>query len=166
MHAIKMIFNLALSILPSTVFATIVPVANEVVEASLKGDGSTSFAEGYVQLNKTNGTISLLLQPVIPACPAGNSCPEATPAPFDYFLEGVKARVDECDAVIYQAEQSRDHSIRVILVDNAQYDYERCPTFLPVPETVVQVEQIFYGPNSTEEKAGYFAAEALAPIRY
>ncbi len=85
---------------------------------------------------------------------------------MDYFLEGVKVRLDECDAVIYQAEQKTDHSIRVLLIDNTQYNYERCPTFLPVPETVVQVEQTFYGPSSSEEKSEYFAADALAPVRY
>lgn len=166
MHAIRTILVLTLSVFTSQGFATIVPVTDEVVEASFRSDGGKNFLDGYVQLNKTNGTISLLLQPVMSPCPIGNSCPEVMPAPFDYFLEGVKATVDECDAVIYQAEQNRDHSIRVILVDNTQYNYERCPTFLPVPETVVQVEQTFYGPSSTEEKSEYFAAEALAPIRY
>lgn len=166
MHAIRTILTLTLSVLTSNVFATIVPVTNEVVEASLRSDGGNPFLDGYVQLNKTNGTISLVLQPAMPPCPAGNSCAEVMPAPFEYFLEEVKTTVDECDAVIYQAEQNRDHSIRVLLVDNTRYNYERCPTFLPVPETVVQVEQIFYSPSSAEEKSGYFAAEALTPIRY
>lgn len=166
MHAIRMILVLALSVFTSYGFATIVPVANEVVEANFKSDGGKNFLDGYVQLNKTNGTISLLLQPVMSPCPLGNSCLEVMPAPFDYFLEEVKTTVDECGAVIYQAEQNRDHSIRVLLVDNTQYNYSHCPTFLPVAETVVQVEQIIYGPSSTEEKSEYFAAEALAPIRY
>jgi hypothetical protein len=166
MHVIRMILTLALSISSTHGMATFVPDTDEVVQANLKGDGDASFQDGYVKLNKTTGTISLWLQPVMPACPAGDSCPEVMPEPMDYFLEGVKARVDECGAVIYQAEQNRAHSIRVILFDNTQYNYERCPSFLPVPETVVQVEQIFYGPNSTEEKSGYLAAEALTPIRY
>jgi hypothetical protein len=166
MQAIKSILALTLSVLTSNVFATIVPITNEVLEASLKSEARDHYVDGYVQLNKTKGTISLLLQPVMPPCPVGHSCPEVMPAPQDYFLEEVKVVKDECDAVIYQAEQTQEHSIRVRLVDNTQYNYGNCPTFLPVPETVVEVEQIFYGPNSTEEKAEYFAAEALSPIRY
>ncbi len=166
MHAIRTILVLALSVFTSNGFASIVPITDEVVEVNFKSDGGRNFLDGYAQLNKTNGTISLLLQPVMEPCPVGNTCTELMPAPMDYFLEGVKVKVDECDAVIYQAEQKADHSIRVLLIDNTQYNYERCPTFLPVPETVVQVEQTFYGPSSSAEKSEYFAAGALAPVRY
>lgn len=166
MHAIRMILILAFTVFTSNGFASIVPITDEVVAVNFKSDGGRNFQDGYLQLNKTNGTISIVLQPVVAPCPVGESCPEAMPAPFDYFLEGVKARVDECGAVIYQAEQNGEHSIRVLLVDNTQYNYEQCPTYLPVPETVVQVEQTFYGPSSSEEKSEYFAAGALAPVRY
>lgn len=166
MHAIRNALTLLLSILPIPAFASIVPSTNEVVATSFQSDGRSSFVEGYVQLNKTNGTINLVLQPPMPPCPSGESCPEAMPAAYEYFMEGVKAHVDECDAVIYRAEQNREQSVRILLVDNARYNYERCPTFLPVPETVVQVEQIIYGPSTQDEKSGYFTAEALTPVRY
>ncbi len=166
MHAIRTILVLTLSVFTSNGIASIVPITDEVVEVNFKSDGGKNFLDGYAQLNKTNGTISLLLQPAKAPYPVGSTCIELEPAPMDYFLEGVKVRIDECDAVIYQAEQKTDHSIRVLLIDNTQYDYERCPTFLPVPETVVQVEQTFYGPSSSEEKSEYFAAGALAPVRY
>lgn len=166
MHAIRTVLFLVLSISPIHAAASIVPITDEVVGVNFKSEGRTNFVEGYVELNKTNGTISLVLHPTMPPCPIGNSCPEVMPAPFDYFLEGVKVNVDECDAVIYRAEQTRDHAVRVLLVDNTNYNYERCPTFVPVPETVVEVEQIFYGPATTDEKKGYFATEALTPVRY
>jgi len=166
MHAIRNALFLVLSILPITSFASIVPNTNEVVATSFQSDGRSNFVEGYVQLNKTNGTINLVLQPPMPPCPSGESCPEVMPAPYEYFLEGVKAHVDECDAVIYQAEQNREHAVRILLVDNTRYNYERCPTFLPVPETALQVEQIIYGPSTQDENSGYFAAEALTPVRY
>lgn len=166
MQAIRNSLFLVLSILPSSSFASIVPIANEVVATSFQSDGRSPFVEGYVQLNKTNGTINLVLQPPMQPCPSGQSCPEVMPAPFEYFLEGVKSHVDECDAVIFEAEQNRDHALRILLVDNTRYNYERCPTFLPVPETVLQVEQIIYGPSMQDENTGYFTAEALVPVRY
>lgn len=166
MHAIRNAVFLVLSILPITSFASIVPNSDEVVATHFQSDGRGNFVEGYVQLNKTDGTINLVLQPPMAPCPSGESCPEVMPAPYEYFLEGVKTRVDECDAVIHEAEQMREQAVRIILVDNTRYNYERCPTFLPVPETVVQVEQIIYGPSSQDEKSGYFAAEALTPVRY
>jgi len=166
MQAIRNALILLLSILPIPAFASIVPNTNEVVATSFQSDGRSHFVEGYVQLNKTNGTINLVLQPPMPPCPSGESCAEVMPAAYEYFLEGVKTHVDACDAVIYQADQYREHAVRILLVDNTRYNYERCPTFLPVPETVVQVEQIFYGPSTQDEKSGYFAAEALTPVRY
>lgn len=166
MQAIRNSLFLVLSILPSPSFASIVPITNEVVATSFQSDGRSNFVEGFVQLNKTKGTINLVLQPPMPPCPSGQSCTEVMPAPYEYFLEDVKSRVDECDAVIYEAQQSREETVRVLLIDNTAYNYERCPTFLPVPETVVQVEQIVYGPSTQDEKTGYFTADALTPVRY
>jgi len=166
MHAIKMTLILALGGLAPHALATIVPVSDEVVEASLKSEGGANYLDGYVQLNKDSKTISLVLQPVMPPCPVGNVCTEVMPAAFEYFLEEAKVEVNECDAVIYRAEQKKDHTIKVMVIDNTQYNYEFCPTFLPVPDTVVQVEQTFFSPSSTEHKEEYFAGTILANIRY
>ncbi|WP_141735592.1 hypothetical protein [Oligoflexus tunisiensis] len=166
MHAIKMTLIMTLSLLTTQAVATIVPITDEVLEATFRSEGGSRYTEGYVKLNRTAGNIALLLQPATPPCPVDQLCTEVQPAPFEYFLEEVKSTVDVCESVIYQAEQHQDHAIKVTLIDNTHYNYEICPTFLPVPLTVVQVEQTFHGPASTEHIASDFAGEALSHIRY
>jgi hypothetical protein len=156
MHAIKMTLIMTLTLLTTHAAASIVPITDEMLEANFKGETGSRYSEGYVKLNLTAGNIALLLEPAS----------ETRPAPFEYFLEEVKATVDDCESVIYQAEQHKDHTIKVTLIDNTHYNYGNCPTFLPVPKTVVKVEQTFYAPASTEHIATDFAGDALSHIRY
>jgi hypothetical protein len=168
MHAIKlkMTLILTLAVFAPHALATIVPISDEVVEAALKSEGGSLYVDGYVQLNKNAKTISLVLQPAMPPCSVNEICTEVMPAPVEYFLEDTKVLTDECGAVVYQAEQSQDHGLKVTVVDNTQYNYELCPTFLPLHETVVQVEQTFVGPSSTEYKDTDLAGSPLSHIRY
>ncbi|HYX31946.1 MAG TPA: hypothetical protein VE954_02445 [Oligoflexus sp.] len=166
MHAIKITLILTLAAFAPHALATIVPMPNQVVEAVLHGESGSLYVDGYVQLNKDARTVSLVLQPVMSPCPAGDMCPEVMPAPVEFFLENAKATEDECGAVSYQAEQGQEPMIKVTITDNTKYSYETCPSFLPVPETEVQVEQISVGPNSTESKGAYLSGTVLSHIRY
>lgn len=166
MKAINKALILVLGCLSPSAFATLVPVSPNVLETTLKSQNTSRYLDGYVQLNKDKATISLVLQPVMPACPAEHSCTEQMPAPVQYFLQNVKETVDECQAVIYEAEEAGEAQVKVTIMDNTHYRYDLCPTFLPLPETTVKVEQPSLSSLSAAPLDESFAGDSLTTIQY
>lgn len=138
MNPLKTVLILTLGSLTPYAMATMLPLSHEVKESKLQQQSGSRYSEGYVQLDKSAGTLSLVLQPSMASCSIGQACPEMMPAPEEYFLDAVNATVDACGAVTYRATQQGEQKLTVKLIDYSQYNYERCPSFLPMPAVALQ----------------------------
>lgn len=166
MRVMKMSLALILGFTATLASASIVASKDDVVGVNLESTEASIYIEGYVQLNKTTQTISLILQPTMPACPNSSVCAAVMPDARDYFFEAVGKSVDFCNAVTYTAEQNIGDAIKVRVIDNTHYNYKRCPTFAPQADTVVEVEQTIQSAAGNVHFEGFLTGGTLETVQF
>ncbi|MFY7927908.1 MAG: hypothetical protein ACOVS5_03475 [Oligoflexus sp.] len=117
----------------------------QALSAELDATSSERYTSASVAINNRKNQLTVSLQPLMPPCAEGMMCIQVMPEPIVYTLDKARTTVDPCGVIRTQAsfDQRPVDGVffKVIVNDNR---FNRCPTFIALPNLELIIEEKFF----------------------